>query len=383
MDPILGDCSLDRLGKRTSEKWRTYPPQVLPAFVAEMDFDPAEQIKDAIRVALAAGDLGYAHKGELGEAFAEFASDRFGWTPDPDLIFAVPDVMTGIAEVIQAIAGPGAAVVINPPVYAPFFFRLELAGRRIIQAPLAAGPDGGYDLDLDALGAALAEPGVAAYLLCNPHNPLGRVWSREDLTAIAELCDRRGVPVLVDEIHAPLVLPGAAHVPFHDLDHPAARKAFVFCSASKGWNIPGLKCGIAVAGTSESAEILAQRWDALLASNLGVLASVAALRHARPWLHAVVDQITFNTGLLTTLLAEHLPGVRYRPPQASFLAWIDCRELELGDDPAATFLQAGQVALASGPDFGSQGCGFARLNIGTSPELMAEAVRRMAQAVAV
>jgi cysteine-S-conjugate beta-lyase len=381
MDAILGDCSLERLRARTSEKWRTYPADVLPAFVAEMDFDPAEPIKDAIRAAVAAGDLGYPHVGDLGAAFAEFAADRLGgWSPDPDLIFATPDVMTGIIEVIQAITSPGAGVVINPPVYAPFFLRLELVGRRILQAPLAAA-DGSYDLDLDALDRRLREPGVGAYLLCNPHNPLGRVWSRDQLTAIADLCDHRGVPVLVDEIHAPLVLPGARHVPFHSLDHPAARRAVVFTSASKGWNIPGLKCGIAVAGDQDAAAILAQHSDALLASILGVHASVAALRSARPWLDAAVAQIDANTRLLTTLLAEHLPGARYHRPQASFLAWIDCREMELGDDPAAEFLARGRVALSSGPDFGSAGLGFARLNIGTSPELMAEAVHRMAAAV--
>jgi len=378
MDPILGDCSLGMLRQRTSEKWRTYPPDVLPAFVAEMDFDPAEQIKDAVRAMLAAGDLGYPHKGELGHAFAEFAADRLaGWSPDPDLVFAIPDVMTGITEVIQAITEPGAAVVINPPVYAPFFLRLELAGHRVAEAPLA--PAGGsYDLDLDALRRALGQPGVGAYLLCNPHNPVGRVWSREQLTEVADLCDRRGVPVLVDEIHAPLVLPGAEHVPFHALEHPAAKRAVVFTSASKGWNIPGLKCGIAVAGQPGSAGILAQRWDALLASHLGVHASIAALRSARRWLDAAVAQVVANTRVLTALLAEHLPGARYREPQASFLAWIDFREMELGDDPAAEFLARGKVALSHGPDFGSQGRGFARLNLGTSPEPIAEAVWRMA-----
>jgi cysteine-S-conjugate beta-lyase len=381
VDPILGDCSLERLRARTSHKWRTYSADVLPAFVAEMDFDPAAPIKDAIRAALAAGDVGYPHKGDLGAAFAEFAADRLGgWSPDPDLIFAIPDVMTGIAEVIQAITEPGAGVVINPPVYAPFFFRLELAGRRIVQAPLA-NADGGYELDLDRLDRALGEPGVGAYLLCNPHNPLGRVWSRDQLTAIADLCDRRGVPVLVDEIHAPLVLPGAMHVPFHSLDHPAARRAVVFTSATKGWNIPGVKCGIAVTADQSAAAILDLRWDALLASHLGVHATIAALRNARPWLDAAVAQIDANKRLLTTLLAEHLPGARYRPPQASFLAWIDCREMELGDDPAAEFLTRGRVALSSGPDFGSEGLGFARLNIGTSPALIAEAVHRMAAVV--
>ncbi len=381
MDAILGDCSLDTLRRRTSHKWRAYPPDVLPAFVAEMDFDPAEEIKDAVREALAAGDLGYPHKGELGEAFAEFAAERLGgWSPDPDLVFAIPDVMTGIAEVVHSVTEPGAAVVISPPVYAPFFFRMELAGRRVAEAPLAVAPDGGYDLDLDVLDHALAQPGVGAYLLCNPHNPLGRVWSRDDLTGVAETCARRGVPVLVDEIHSPLVLPGSTHVPFHTLDHPAARQAVVFTSASKGWNIPGLKCGIAVAAEPPAAAVLASRWEALLASHLGVRATIAALRHARRWLDAAVAQIDVNTRLLTALLAERLPAARYREPQASFLAWIDCRDLRLGDDPAAEFLARGRVALSPGPDFGSQGRGFARLNIGTSPELIAEAVRRMAAA---
>jgi cysteine-S-conjugate beta-lyase len=380
MDAILGDCSLDTLRKRTSHKWRVHPPDVLPAFVAEMDFDTAEPIKDAVRARLDAGDTGYSHKGELGEAFAEFAADRLGgWSPDPDLVFAIPDVMTGIAEVVQSVTEPGAAVVISPPVYAPFFFRIELAGRRIAEAPLAAADDR-YDLDLDVLDNALGRPGVGAYLLCNPHNPVGRVWSRDELTGIAETCARRGVPVLVDEIHAPLVLPGSTHVPFHTLDHPAARQAVVFTSASKGWNIPGLKCGIAVAGGPQAAEVLTRRWDALLASHLGVHATIAALRSARPWLDAAVAQLDANTRLLTELLAAQLPAARYREPQASFLAWIDCRELRLGDDPAAEFLSRGRVALSPGPDFGSQGRGFARLNIGTSPELIAEAVTRMAAA---
>jgi cystathionine beta-lyase len=381
MDTMLGDCSLERLRRRKSFKWRTHDPDVLPAFVAEMDFDPAEEIKDAIRAALRDGDCGYPHVGELGEAFAEFAAARLGWSPDPGLVFAIPDVMTGIAEVIQALTVPGAGVVINPPVYAPFFFRLQLLGRRVVEAPLRAGPDGGYDLDLAALDAALAEPGVGAYLLCNPHNPLGRVWPAAELLQIADACARHNVPVLVDEIHAPLVLAGSRHVPFHTLDHPAARQAVVFCSASKGWNIPGLKCGVAVAASPQSADVLRERWDALLASHLGVLASVAALRNAGSWLDAAVAQIDANAAALPELLDRNALAIGYRKPQASFLAWLDCRPLGAGDDPAAVFLERGRVALSPGPDFGTQGRGFARLNMGTSPELLAEAVRRMGAAV--
>ncbi len=379
---MLGDCSLERLRLRKSFKWRTHPPDVLPAFVAEMDFDIAEPIRAAVAAALDLGDCGYPHKGELGPVFAQFACDRLDWSPDPELVFAIPDVMTGVAEFIQAITEPGAGVVINPPVYAPFFFRLELAGRRIVEAPLAVGPDARYELDLDALDSALGQPGVGAYLICNPHNPLGRVWTRAELTAVADLCARHNVPVLADEIHAPLVLAGASHVSFHTVEHEAARRAVVFTSASKGWNIPGLKCGIAVAAAPQTAAILEERWEALLGGHLGVLATIAALRDARPWLDAVVGQIQANAAMLGKLLGEHLPAVRYRPPQASFLAWLDCRELGLGDDPAAVFLERGRVALSPGPDFGRQGRGFARLNIGTSPELVAEAIQRMAGAVA-
>jgi cystathionine beta-lyase len=178
------------------------------------------------------------------------------------------------------------------------------------------------------------------------------------------------------------VLPGSRHVPFHTVGHPAAREAFVFSSASKGWNIPGLKCGLAIAAAPRAAGVLRDRWNALLASHLGELASEAAFLRARPWLDTVVAEIDANADRLGQLLADQLPGVAYRRPQASFLAWLDCRQLGVGDNPAVVFLDRGRVALNPGSDFGTQGAGFARLNIGTSPELLAEAVRRMAAAVA-
>lgn len=382
MNPLLGDCSLAALRQRRSIKWRTYPDDVLPAFVAELDFDLAEPIKEAVRAAVAISDTGYADKGELGEAFAAFAAGRLRWSPDPSRIFAIPDVMTGIAEMIMAVTPPGSGIVINPPVYPPFFFRIGFTGRRVVEAPLLRGQDGGYDLDVEALDRALGDDGVSAYLLCSPHNPLGRVWSREQLATVADLCAGHGKFLLVDEIHAPLVLPGAEYVPFLSLDHEATRRAIAFGSASKGWNIPGLKCGVAVAGSDELAGLLAQRWEALLAGHLGVLASVAAFGQALPWLDAVLAQLDENRGYLSRLLSEHLAGVGYVPPEASFLAWLNCAPLGLGDDPAAAFLAGGRVALASGPDFGAQGKGFARLNMGTSPAMMLEAVRRMAGATA-
>ncbi|HTT51780.1 MAG TPA: aminotransferase class I/II-fold pyridoxal phosphate-dependent enzyme [Streptosporangiaceae bacterium] len=382
MDALLGTCTLGTLRQRRSFKWRTYPDDVLPAFVAETDFDLAAPVIDAITRALALGDCGYGHAGVLGDAFAAFAAARLGWAADPARVFAIPDVMTGLAEVIQAFTPPGAGVVINPPVYPPFWFRFGFSGRRIVEAPLARDASGRYQLDPGALDRALGQPGVAAYLLCSPHNPTGSVWTSEQLRTAADLCQRHGVVMLVDEIHAPLVLPGAEYVPFLSIDHEMTSRAFAFTSASKGWNIPGLKCGLAVAGSAAGAKLLAGRWEVFLPGHLGVLASVAAFTDGLPWLDAVRAQLDENRGLLGRLLAGQLPGARYQPPQASFLAWIDCRGLGLDGDPAAAFLDRGRVALSPGEDFGGQGRGFARLNIGTSPDLLAEAVRRMAAATA-
>ena len=366
-------------------KWTRYPADVLPAWVAEMDFDLAEPIKDAVREAIGIGDCGYPNALGLGDAYGAFAGERFGWIPDPRHVFATPDVMTGIVEVIHEVTPHGSGIVINPPVYPPFFYRLQMSGRRVVEAPLRRDAGGRYHLDPAAVDAALAGDGVAAYLLCSPHNPTGRVWSPDDLAAVAEICARRGVFLLVDEIHAPLALPGATHVPFLSLDlDPAVwelrRRTFTFTSASKGWNIPGLKCGLAVAGHDEGARVLAKRWEALLASHIGVVATEAAFRQGGPWLDAVLGQLDENRGLLAKLLASHLPGVGYVPPEASFLAWLDCRDLGLAD-PAGTFLDAGRVALSPGGDFGEQGRAFVRLNMGTSPALLEEIVRRMGAAV--
>jgi cysteine-S-conjugate beta-lyase len=390
VDRLLGDCSLEGLRRRRSWKWTEYPPDVLPAWVAEMDFDLAEPIKDAVREAITAGDCGYPHPLGFGEVYATFAARRYGWAPDPRRVYAAPDVMTGIAEVLQEATPYGSGVVINPPVYPPFFFRLRQAGREVVEVPLARDASGRYQLDPAALDAALARDDVAAYLLCSPHNPTGRVWSRDDLNTVADICARRGAVLIVDEIHAPLALPGARHIPFLsvDLDGGLARRTFSFTSASKGWNIPGLKCGLAVVGADEAAAALERRWEALLPSHLGVLATEAAFADCEPWLDAVCSQLDENRMLLAKLLAQHLPSVGYLPPEASFLAWLDCRPLAAAADgtgaadPAASFLDRARVAVSSGTGFGKQGRGFVRLNMGTSPDLLREIVRRMGSAVA-
>src|SRR5215468_11627110 len=304
VDPLLGTCSLTELRQRQSSKWREYPPDVLPAFVAEMDFSLAEPIITAVASALALSDCGYAHPGRLADAFAQFAADRLEWAPETAHIYPFPDVMTGLAEVIQVITPPGSGIVVNPPVYPPFRFRFGYYGRRIIDAPLARDDTGRYDLDPAAIDAALSEPGAAAYVLCSPHNPTGNVWSSGQLDMVADLCQRHGAALLVDEIHAPLVLPGASFVPFGSLRHEMAERAFVFTSASKGWNIPGLKCGLTIAGSDRASALLEERWEALIAAHLGVVASVAAFTDGLPWLDAAVHQLDQNRALLAGLLGE-------------------------------------------------------------------------------
>jgi cystathionine beta-lyase len=264
-----------------------------------------------------------------------------------------------------------------PAVLLPAQIRRSPGGR----GALSRSDDGRYDLDPEAIDRALAAEGVSAYLLCSPHNPTGRVWSRQQLMTVAEICQRRDVTLLVDEIHAPLVLPGTEQVSFLSLDHEMTQRAIVFTSASKGWNIPGLKCGVAVAGAPRYANLLAERWEALLAAHVGVLGTVAAVTDALPWLDAALHQLDENRGVLARLLAERLPGVGHVPPEASFLARLDCRGLGLGDNPAAAFLARGRVALGEGPNFGTQGTGFVRLNMGTSPGLIGAAVDRMAAAL--
>ena len=294
----------------------------------------------------------------------------------------VPDVLIGVAEMLRLLTKPGDRVVINTPAYPPFWRVIREYGLQVVEAPLSRGPKG-WDLDFGVLEEAFAG-GATAYVVCNPHNPTGRVFTRAQLQTIADLANRYGVAIVADEIHGPLTLPGATHTPFVALGDFAAHRAATVISPSKAWNLPGLKCAVAVAGS----DAVASRFSDLphdlhaRAGNLGVIASIAAFTEGGPWLRALLGHLDRNRRLLATLLEKHLPGVRYVPPQASYLAWLDCTALELGPEPAAFFLDRGRVALSRGLDFGAEGAGFVRLNMGTSAQLMTEAVNKMRSALA-
>lgn len=376
----LTQLPLDQLRRRTSMKWRAYPEDVLPLWVAEMDVPLAEPVVRAVSEALALGDTGYAVGTAYAEAVDAFARRRWGWEVPGERTALVPDVMQGAVEILRLVTEPGDAVVVNPPVYPPFYGFVTHAGRRVVEAPL--GPD--HRLDPAANAAAFREATAggrrAAYLLCNPHNPTGTVHTAEELTRVAELAGEHGVRVVADEIHAPLVLPGARHVPYLSL--PGSADAFSLFSASKGWNLAGLKAALAVAGPDAAADLARLPEEVSHGpSHVGVIAHVAALRHGEAWLDALLRGLADNRALLGSLLAEHLPQVRHRPPEGTYLAWLDCRGLGLGDDPAEVFFTRGRVALSGGGPFGTGGAGHVRLNFATSPEVLTEAVRRMAAAL--
>jgi cystathionine beta-lyase len=365
---------LSELRHRTSMKWRTYDDDVLPLWVAEADVGPAPAVVDAVTGVLRRGDTGYPAGTGYAEAFARFARDRWDWALDARRALLVPDVMQGAVETLRVLA-PDGGVVVTPPVYPPFHSHLRHAGLDPVPAPLTA--DG--RLDPDTLAAAFARPDVHAFLLCSPHNPTGTVHTAAELASLAALARRHDVVVVADEIHAPLVDPGTPFTPW--LTVPGAENGIALLSASKGWNLAGLKAAIAVLGPEADPRPLPAEILEVGASHVAVHAHVAALDDGRDWLDGFVAAVAGNRALLGELLAGQLPAVRYRPGAASFLAWLDCRDLGLGDDPAAVFLERGRVALNSGPPFGSGGSGHARLNLATHPDVLTEAVRRMARAV--
>lgn len=378
-DVSLSVPSLRQLHARRSEKWAGYPGNVLVSTIAEMDFPLAAPVATVLRAAIDRHDLGYAYVApeRLRHAFVGFADRRLGWTVDADQITLVPDVMTGIVEVARMLTGPHGTVAFASPAYPPFFEELPLAGLRIREIPmLAAGC-----IDFDAFVAELAA-GTRVVLLANPHNPTGRVLSRRELEQVADACAAYEAWVIADEIHAPLVLPGATHTPWLEVSDAARERGVCLISASKAFNIAGLKAALLVTASERGRQAM-KKLPPLgeRAGLLGVLAAEAAFECGDVWLDAVIAQLAENRALLAERLHTDLPDVVWTPPQATYLAWLDFRRLGLGDDPAGTLLRRGQVALSPGLEYGSSGAGFARLNFGTSAGLVAEIVDRIAVAV--
>lgn len=370
--------TLEQLRKRTSVKWTQYEPDVLPLWVAEMDLPTAPPIADALARAVRDGDMGYPGSWPFAAALSSYAADAWKWSPDVADMRPIASVITGYVDAILVATEPGSHVVVTSPVYPPFYSYLREAGREILEAPL--GEDLRIDFDrLDsAFAAATAGGRTAAFLLCNPHNPGGTVHTREELERVAHIAARHGVQVVADEIHAPVVYAESSFTPYLTVDP----RGVAVHAASKGWNLAAVPAALVVFGADAGKlkrDFLAgaHHWP----THLGTIAQTVAWNDCRDWLAEVMQGLDENRRFLGDLLAEKLPSAKYHFPASTYLTWIDCRELGLGEDPASVFLKKGRVALNSGPTFGKGGGGHVRLNIATSPAIIEEAVTRMASVV--
>jgi len=380
------DLTLEDLRARGGLKWTLFP-DAIGAFVAEADYGTAPAVSRALHDAVDAQAFGYL-PGAVSEAMsgacARWMSSRYGWEVAPERVRPLGDVIAGLQAAVEHFSRPGSAVVVPTPAYMPFLTVPRAMGREQVELPMAHDGDR-WVYDLDALDAVLAAgAGLGLLVLCNPHNPVGRVLERAEMAAITEVVERHGARVFSDEIHAPLVFPGSRHVPYASTSEAAARHTVTATAASKAWNLPGLKCAQLVL----SSDVDAQHWAEVGhelehgASTLGVLASTAAYTEGGPWLEEVLDHLDGTRELLGRLVAEHLPGVGYSAPEGTYLALLDCRALELGPAPAAFFRDRAGVALTDGAACGRAAEGFVRLTFAMPRPLLERAVRQMGEAVA-
>ena len=374
---------LELLRQRSSTKWRKYGDDVLPLFVAETDYPQAPAIHEALTRAVAIGDTGYTPpEPGIAAAYAGFADRRFGWAVDPARIRTTCDVMMAIVELLRRVTQPGDRVVVTPQVYPPFFDVVPEAGAVVELVPLV-DTGAGWELDLLGIEAGLVG-GARAVLLCNPHNPTGTAHSRGTLAALADLAARYDATVISDEIHAPLTHRDATFTPFLAASPAAARVGYAVVSASKAFNLAGLKCALIVTADDVTTKVVRSLPDEVewRTGLFGAIAAVAAFSpESDPWLDSQLAALDVNRALLADLLAEHVPGARYRIPDAGFLAWVDLSALGWGDNPAERIRRDAKVAFHLGPYFGAEGAGHVRINFGCSPEVLAEAVRRVGSLV--
>ena len=381
---VIDATTVATLRARGSFKWTAPGPDGFGAAVAEMDFGAAPAILDALAALSDTANFGYLPPllaDDLGAACAEFQKRRFGWDVDPALIHPVPDVIKALEIAITHFSRPGSPVILPTPAYMPFLTVPGFLGREIIQVPMR-GQDGFFTFDLDAIEDAF-RAGGHLLIFCNPCNPLGRVFTAKEITELTDMVDRHGGRVFADEIHGPLVYPGQTHIPYAATSATAAAHTLTAASASKAWNLPGLKCAQVIL----SSEADQQAWEEMGffaahgASNPGVVANTAAYRHGEAWLDEVVAYLDDSRQLLGGLLKRHLPQVRYRLPDGTYLAWLDCTKMDLPSSPGALVTDRAKVTVIDGPAFGDGGPGAFRLNFATPRAILTEMVEHIAAAL--
>jgi cystathionine beta-lyase len=385
-DEFLGFDALteDALRAAGSVKWTRYG-SAIGAFVAEMDFGTAPAVRRALHEAVDAGRFGYLPTqaaAEMARACARWQQHHYGWTVRPEWITPLADVVAGLQAAIEHFTPRDGAVVLPTPAYMPFLMVPGALGRELIEVPMVER-DGRMTYDLDGIARAF-DDGGRLFVHVNPHNPLGRVFDAAEQLALADVVDAAGARVFADEIHAPLVHPGAVHRPYASLSPLTAGHTVTATSASKAWNLPGLKAAQLLLTNAEDAAHWAEAGTMFGhgASTLGVLANTVAYDEGGPWLDGVLTYLDGNRRLLAELLADRLPQVRYRLPEGTYLAWLDCRALELPGSAGDFFLERAGVALVDGPECGSPGAGHVRLNFATPRHVLTTVVDRMAAAVA-
>jgi cysteine-S-conjugate beta-lyase len=368
-----------QLRARGGGKWRKYPPDVLPAYVADMDFKVAPAVQAALRRFIDHQDYVYGPHNDADSLFAAFASwmkRRHGWGPDPTLTVASADVVQGIVATLVAYTQAGEGVIVQTPIYPPFLRVIADTGRRLVENPLVLGER--YALDVEGLREAA--PKARVVLLCNPHNPSGRVLERDELEQIAAVAEAHDLTIVADEIHADIVFPGATHIPMETI---APARTVTLTSATKSFNIPGARAALLHFGSQDLKARFDKAFpDFLLGrpSRFGIDATIAAWTESEGWLTGAMEYLQGNRDLVSRWVAAR-EGIGYRPPEATFLAWFDCRRLGLPGSPFEFFLESAKVALSDGRDFGARGEGHVRLNFATSTEILSAILARMSHAL--
>lgn len=364
-------------------KWEDTRGQV-GAWIAETDFGTAPSVRAALHAAVESDFLTYTPERlacDAERACSEFLDVRYGWTVPSEWIHLVPDVLAALRVTIELYTRPESAVVVPTPCYPPFLTVPLRAGREIVEVP-ASLVGGRWRMDMDAIDRAFAA-GAGLLILCNPHNPLGEMLDAATAAQLRDIVERHGGRVFADEIHAPIVYPGARHMPYASLDAATASHTITATATSKGWNIPGLKCAQLIVSNDadEGRWRDADSFPHLSASILGAVAAIAAYRDGIEWLDAIIDRLDHNRALVGELLATHVPSAQWHPPPATYLAWIRFSADTMLENPAAFFARRAGVILTDGGDCGVGGSGAIRLNYGTEPEILTHAIRSMADAV--
>jgi cysteine-S-conjugate beta-lyase len=381
--PYDFDRVIDRRSTE-SNKWHKFPPDVLPLWVADMDFPSPEPVIRALRERVEHGFFGYgAEQPEFHEVTCERLLKRYGWKVQPEALVLLPGVIAGFNMAARAIAGPGDGILMQLPVYPPILRLPDNVKMSRDGADLVRGPHGRYTIDLDAVERAITAR-TRMFLLCNPHNPVGRVFTREELARLAAICLRRGLVICADEIHGELVYPGHQHVPIASLDPEIEARTVTLMAPSKTFNLAGLRCAVAIIPNQALREkFVASRLDMVQTPNiLGYTAMVAAYRDGQPWLDELLRYLESNRDFLVKHVRANLPGIEMGVPEATYLAWLDCRGAGIpNNDPFTFFLERAKVSFNSGATFGRGGQGFVRLNFGCPRSLLTEGLERMETAL--